>query len=509
MATADELLSTLDTDKTLIIDKDLRTITIPSSVKNLGVESDDDVLRLKFSMPRMYGDVDLSDFSIYINYMNAKNTGDVYVVDDKTIADDTITFSWLVGRVALAYKGSVRFIVCMKKHDNDSNVIQEYNTTIASLPVLEGLETGETVIQQNPDIIEMLLTSSEPLVGTTRNITPSEVLAAIKAGRDIALQYTDSYYGAFVFSSFNANEKLGIVVSNSILPQMNGLTGTLLGFVEDNTWLFKATNTATKDDVGTAVNEALTAAKASGEFDGADGITPTIGENGNWFLGNTDTNKPSRGKSAYSYAQDGGYTGTETEFAAKLAAEKLPNPHPLTFTGAVNETYDGSSAKTIEIPSGGGGGSGMNLSLVYENTFESVASINETIDALNGKENFVFNIEFTIPSDSSTTATITNADLYNGELDFPIAYYVGYGNYSTSYPKKAAYGSFLKLGEGLWERIRFKAVSTEMFGDWYNLVAGNSAAFQYLFNNQHAHAAGLRINFNQTMESVKIQIYAG
>ena len=428
MATADELLSTLDTDKTLIIDKDLRIITIPSSVKNLGVESDDDVLRLKFSMPRMYGDVDLSDFSIYINYMNAKNTGDVYVVDDKTIADDTITFSWLVGRVALAYKGNVRFIVCMKKHDNNSNVIQEYNTTIASLPVLEGLETGETVIQQNPDIIEMLLTSSEPLIGTTQTITPSRVLAAIKAGRDIALQYTDSYYGAFVFSAFNANERLGIVVSNSILPQMDGLTGTLLGFVEDDTWTFKATKTATKDDVGTAVNEALTAAKASGEFDGADG------------------------KSAYSYAVDGGYTGTEKEFAEKLAQEQLtgttseltpaqvydavssgipvkvqytdstygllsftafnvaeslnvivsqtivyynsmyilaelygnksnntwgtafttlaqktdipsalPNPHPLTFTGAVSETYDGSSAKTIEIPSGGGGNNELTL----------------------------------------------------------------------------------------------------------------------------------------------------
>lgn len=485
MATADELLSTIDTDKTLIIDKDLRTIIIPSSVKNLGVESDDDVLRLKFSMPRMYGDVDLSDFSIYINYMNAKNTGDVYVVDDKTIADDTITFSWLVGRVALAYKGSVRFIVCMKKHDGDSNVIQEYNTTIASLPVLEGLETGETVIQQNPDIIEMLLTSLEPLVGTTQTITPAQVLAAIKAGRDIALQYTDSYYGTFVFSAFNVNEKLGIVVSNSILPQWDGLTGTLLGFVEDAGWIFKATKTATKDDVGTAVNEALTAAKASGEFDGADG------------------------KSAYSYAQDGGYTGTEAEFAAKLAAEKLPNPYPITFTGAVNETYDGSSAKTITIPSGGGGGSGMNLSLVYENTFESVASINETIDALNGKENFVFNIEFTIPSDSTTAATINNSGLYNGEFDFPIAYYVGYGNYSTAYPKKAAYGSFLKLGEGLWERIRFKAVSTELFGNWHNLVAGNSAAFQYLFNNQRAHAAGLFVDFNQTMESVKIQIYAG
>ena len=212
---------------------------------------------------------------------------------------------------------------------------------------------------------------------------------------------------------------------------------------------------------------------------GADGITPTIGENGNWYLGATDTGKPSRGekgdtgangpqgpkgdtgatgadgKSAYSYAQDGGYTGTEAEFAAKLAAEgldkalyvinatidfasfelsvdktfgeikqaydegkysivlslmgtsiapligmsskacvfavvsavqrdivsvtldtvtitkdnvigtysahlattdsKLPNPYPLTFTGAVSETYDGSSAKTIEIPIGADG----------------------------------------------------------------------------------------------------------------------------------------------------------
>lgn len=270
----------------------------------------------------------------------------------------------------------------------------------------------------------------KPLVGTTQTITPSQVLAAIKAGRDIALQYEDSYYGTFVFSAFNANEKLGIVVSNSILPQWDGLTGTLLGFVEDDTWLFRATHTATKDDVGTAVNEALTAAKASGEFDGADGITPTIGENGNWYLGATDTGKPSRGekgdtgekgekgdtgatgptgpkgdtgpqgpkgdtgaigatgatgadgKSAYSYAQDGGYIGTEEEFAAKLAAEKLPNPYPLTFTGAVNETYDGSSAKTITIPSGGGGGETIiaEETVLASGTIAAGADANQYID---------------------------------------------------------------------------------------------------------------------------------
>lgn len=63
------------------------------------------------------------------------------------------------------------------------------------------------------------------------------------------------------------------------------------------------------------------------------------------------------GKSAYAYAVEGGYTGTEMEFAAKLAEEMpatLPNPNALTFTGAVTGSYDGSAALSVEIPSGGG-----------------------------------------------------------------------------------------------------------------------------------------------------------
>ena len=139
-----------------------------------------------------------------------------------------------------------------------------------------------------------------PLVGTTQTVTPSQVFAAIKAGRDVALQHnTNLIMGTFVFSAFNANETQGAVVSNLILPQFEGLTGTLVGSVANDVWSFAVKNMATKDDVDTAVNEALAAAKASGEFDGADG------------------------KSAYQYAQDGGYTGTETEFAAKLAQEQL------------------------------------------------------------------------------------------------------------------------------------------------------------------------------------------
>ena len=59
------------------------------------------------------------------------------------------------------------------------------------------------------------------------------------------------------------------------------------------------------------------------------------------------------GKSAYAYAVDGGYTGTEVEFAAKLAEEMptvLPNPSALTFSGAVSGSYDGSAKMSARIP---------------------------------------------------------------------------------------------------------------------------------------------------------------
>ena len=117
--------------------------------------------------------------------------------------------------------------------------------------------------------------------------------------------------------------------------------------------------------------------------DEVDGITPHIGTNGNWYIGDADTGKPSRGdtgatgpqgpkgdtgpagpdgtpgaagadgKSAYQYAVEGGYTGIEAEFSAKLAQEKYANPNALTIkVGDMTITYDGSEAKSVEIADG-------------------------------------------------------------------------------------------------------------------------------------------------------------
>ena len=87
------------------------------------------------------------------------------------------------------------------------------------------------------------------------------------------------------------------------------------------------------------------------------------------------------GKSAYQYAQEGGYTGTEAEFAAKLAKEKFANPNALTFAGAVTGSYDGSEAVTVEIPSSGGGsGGGKTLTLIAEATLTDEANLTITKD---------------------------------------------------------------------------------------------------------------------------------
>lgn len=139
------------------IDLYSRAITIPAAISVLGVESDEDVFRLWFSIPKMFGEYDLSTFDIRINYLNANNEGDIYEVTDAAAEDDTLTFSWLIGRSACAYKGNVKFIACFKIANTDGTVLQEFNTAVATLPVLDGIEPGSQIVDQYPDIIEEIL----------------------------------------------------------------------------------------------------------------------------------------------------------------------------------------------------------------------------------------------------------------------------------------------------------------------------------------------------------------
>lgn len=138
----------------LVISHDFRTISIPSVKLLAGVTSDEKVNRLYFRCPRKYDEVDLNDFNFRINYTNAHSEGDQYLVMDKTATEDEIRFTWLLGRHACAYAGTLSFIVCAVETGAGSVIRREYNTAVHSLNVLQGLETSEETHQAVVDVID-------------------------------------------------------------------------------------------------------------------------------------------------------------------------------------------------------------------------------------------------------------------------------------------------------------------------------------------------------------------
>lgn len=173
MATALDLLMSTKEDVNLLseesdictIDAKTRGIFVPSTIVVGGVQSDKNAERIKFSCPKIVGDnLDLSKFSVRINFENVSSVDfnvsikDQYICDDVAVDGENVTFSWLIGRNAARYMGTVRFIVCAVKTDSDSNISVEWNTAIAEVPVLEGIEIDQPQIgEQEKDIINQLL----------------------------------------------------------------------------------------------------------------------------------------------------------------------------------------------------------------------------------------------------------------------------------------------------------------------------------------------------------------
>lgn len=142
------------------IDPETRTIAVPLSKRILGTESDQETNRLYFKCPKVVGDnVDLSLFSLRINYQNAGNKKDQYLVEDVKEEGDTITFSWLLKRSVTAYKGNVKFILCAVKTTEDGAIKNEWNTTLnTECESLEGMEVDRAAVEEETkDIVEQLI----------------------------------------------------------------------------------------------------------------------------------------------------------------------------------------------------------------------------------------------------------------------------------------------------------------------------------------------------------------
>jgi len=131
------------------IDLDTRTVKMPAG-EVIGVYHDKDVNRLTFEVPATYKGIDLTEYQISINYVNEEEQKDVYFIENYTLSDDAsiITFDWLVGATACTVPGNVGFTVCFKKLDSEGNIINEINTKLTRMKVLEGCEAVESEIEE-------------------------------------------------------------------------------------------------------------------------------------------------------------------------------------------------------------------------------------------------------------------------------------------------------------------------------------------------------------------------
>lgn len=199
MATTEELLAQLEAEVSVmseeqvycVIDPNTRQISVPAEYQLLGVESDEKVERIWFRCPKIVGDnIDLSELQLRINYQNANSQKDQYIVTDLQPDGDNIVFSWLLSRKVTAYQGNVSFIMCAVKVSGET-IQNEWNTTLATSQVLEGLEvdTPEPSEEQS-DVIAQLMqlvqTTAEQAVQDVREAEQEAItkISAIPAVRN-------------------------------------------------------------------------------------------------------------------------------------------------------------------------------------------------------------------------------------------------------------------------------------------------------------------------------------
>ena len=173
---------------------------------------------------------------------------------------------------------------------------------------------------------------------------------------------------------------------------------------------------------------------------------------------------------------------------------KLPNPYPLTFTGAVNETYDGSSAKTIEIPSGGGGSAWHTIGTQKMDGVETAVSFD-----LNGET--IIQIIVTANYNEALTATkaTVSLTLENGTtVDF-----TPQTMNATAYSPKNIFTIF-----GNSKQCR-QMIFSKAEGAIYNSVQGSfGVAYGYDYYSEHMVedkiATGITITFDKAPSNAAV-----
>ena len=193
MSKAEDLLNSLTEEKKgavytvssnephIVVGSD-RFITVPDQIKKIGVQYDHDIETITFDCPRFWDGNDLSTMKIYINYMREDGHVGMYLCDIVSIEDDIMHFNWTISGEVTQIKGTISFLVCIKRVDSDGNEERHWNSELCQdLYVSEGMECQESILYRYPDIITQLLTRMDIAEG---NVSPESILDRINEALD-------------------------------------------------------------------------------------------------------------------------------------------------------------------------------------------------------------------------------------------------------------------------------------------------------------------------------------
>lgn len=92
--------------------------------------------------------------------------------------------------------------------------------------------------------------AQEILSGTTDDLTPAQVYAAVSAGRPVKVWYTSRSYGVMSFTAFSTSETMGVIASQNIVYYDSVyILAELGGYIQSGKWFFNSTVLAEKKDI--------------------------------------------------------------------------------------------------------------------------------------------------------------------------------------------------------------------------------------------------------------------
>lgn len=218
--------SVRDTGAHFLIDQYTRQIKNDSANKTTIVQYDHNSERLTFELP-LYVDghaMTLCDL-IEIHYINISTDGKsqndgMYEVEDIKAEGENAVFTWLISQECTQLAGSLNFFIVFKCTENGVTVYRWGTEVFKNLPISEGMDNGEAVLTEYPDILAQwkaqLFSASDTAV---LNVATAEgnALAAIEAAGEAKKQAVldsipDEYEALSALADQNHRNKAGAIV---------------------------------------------------------------------------------------------------------------------------------------------------------------------------------------------------------------------------------------------------------------------------------------------------------